>query len=859
MAPKKRADADKAMISVVLYGRNDSYGYNLHKRAVLSLNCIAEVLDDPDDEIIFVDYNTPDDLPTFVEAIADTLTERARALTRVIRVRERLHARFAPRTHLRALESPSRNAAVRRSNPRNRWILSTNTDMVFIPKTGSSLSSVAASLPDGFYHTARFELPEILWERLDRMDPQTCIATIERWGPRLQLQEVVYGTPITLFDGPGDFQLILRDDLFRIGGFDERMLLGWHVDSNIARRLELLRGEPVKSALENTLAFHCDHNRETTPAHSHGATQNDWGKFVANLGTATVVEQADSWGFAGEALEDVRLNDAPQFERILEDLVPPMRQPFYVTGIGLEVYNDLRYDPEHVMPYVANVIGALPRSWNVLYAGVRRTMYRRFVDLWKALGFTGEVLVPEQVARMVLDARDGDGVRIVPEKEAHERADLLLFEAGAAEDDERTEPSGMRPSPEHGTKPLSQADYFRICLVHGAFARAVAAERKAARPPRRFIVINMQNNPLSSSVDSRIGASWTPAGTRVRHGFVLPNPFAVSGDEPIAWMELQLPRWRWQRPAVKELLRRIRSSDVSEFSGYRGEIGEIVGMLRAPDAASRLGIEPQRLQTLVEALERRRPSQYLRLDGGAIVERLPRRTGLSRLMAVEDFDDPDWGDVALRVVGTSPILSLSARRRNPWDATHLVFALERTNALGGAVMLLQHPRDEQALVQALSSALIDWSAGPTICNATQAFPGEPIFDAVVISPAAAMMAGTRDLSPVLTAADAALKPGGICILILDVVFKAASQAQIDLQHLRSGAVDTLLERATSWRALGPMELAVSAATVDCLRLDEGESSSMPCHLVYRKTAVNAPQAWQRYRTSLAGDRAGVAT
>jgi len=62
------------MISVILYGRNDSHGYNLHKRAAISLNCISEVLSQPDDEIIFTDYNTPNDLPTFIEAIYDTLT-----------------------------------------------------------------------------------------------------------------------------------------------------------------------------------------------------------------------------------------------------------------------------------------------------------------------------------------------------------------------------------------------------------------------------------------------------------------------------------------------------------------------------------------------------------------------------------------------------------------------------------------------------------------------------------------------------------------------------------------------------------------------------------------------------------------
>src|ERR1700733_12485338 len=118
------------MISVVIYGRNDNYGYNLHKRAAISFNCIAEVLTDPTDEILFVDYNTPDDFPTFPEAIQDTLTERAKRLLRILRVRPHQHERFRSRTHLLALEPIARNVALRRSNPANRWVLSTNTDMV---------------------------------------------------------------------------------------------------------------------------------------------------------------------------------------------------------------------------------------------------------------------------------------------------------------------------------------------------------------------------------------------------------------------------------------------------------------------------------------------------------------------------------------------------------------------------------------------------------------------------------------------------------------------------------------------------------------------------------------------------------
>jgi hypothetical protein len=94
------------MISLVLYGRNDSYGYNLHKRAALSLNCMAEVLTEPMDEILFVDYNTPDDYPTFPEAIQDTLTGCSRTVSKKIPPSDaRAHRAQCRRAPLQSRES----------------------------------------------------------------------------------------------------------------------------------------------------------------------------------------------------------------------------------------------------------------------------------------------------------------------------------------------------------------------------------------------------------------------------------------------------------------------------------------------------------------------------------------------------------------------------------------------------------------------------------------------------------------------------------------------------------------------------------------------------------------------------------
>src|ERR1035438_439737 len=103
------------MISVILYGRNDSYGYNLHKRGAISVNCLAALLSDPDDEILFVDCNTPNQLPTFIEAIYDTLTPQAKARLRVLRLRPELHQRLSGHTHLMVVEPPPRNIAIDRT------------------------------------------------------------------------------------------------------------------------------------------------------------------------------------------------------------------------------------------------------------------------------------------------------------------------------------------------------------------------------------------------------------------------------------------------------------------------------------------------------------------------------------------------------------------------------------------------------------------------------------------------------------------------------------------------------------------------------------------------------------------------
>jgi hypothetical protein len=323
------------MISAILYGRNDNFGYNLHKRAALSFNCIAEVLDERD-EIIFVDYNTPDDFPTFPEAIQDTLTKRARELLRVFRVRPFIHDRFKSKTPLLALEPIARNVAVRRSRPSNRWILSTNTDMIFILQRVGSLTDIARDLPKGFYHAPRIELPETLWESLDRQRPREIIDAIRDWGWTLHLNEIVFGSDVIRYDGPGDFQLLEREDLIKYHGFNEEMLLGWHVDSNIAKRMGLVYGK-VGDLGNEVYGYHCDHTRQVTAAHSHVRTENDWRRFVDEVEAPAIPDQANTWGCANDEIEEIYLktNPAQVYVKALRETIGnPLTKPRFAHYVG---------------------------------------------------------------------------------------------------------------------------------------------------------------------------------------------------------------------------------------------------------------------------------------------------------------------------------------------------------------------------------------------------------------------------------------------------------------------------------------------------------------------------------------------
>jgi hypothetical protein len=569
------------MISVVLYGRNDAHGYNLHRRAALSLNCIAEVLTDPNDEVIFVDYNTPGELPTFIEAISDTLTERCLDLLRVLRVPAVIHEqRFAAATHLPALEPIARNVAVRRADPANRWLLSTNTDMIFVPLEDRSLSDICRDLPDGFYGLPRFELPEWLWERLPRSDPARALAEVERLGPALRLDEPTTSHEWIRFDAPGDCQLILREDLVAIDGFNEGMLLGYHVDSNLSRRMVLRRGA-IDSLEEHLAGYHCNHNRAPTVYHGR-RIENDLHKFFYAVDQPTVTEQRDTWGLPDVSVSEVPLRDSIDVTGAgpLVDVMPARPRS---RSDAMETPFILTYDSGHVLPFIADTLFVSSRDATVGYVGANMVLRQMLIDTVNALGF----------AQPLAAARFDDLAAI---DRIADSADVLIIDLGAdvSEADAFLIDFSQR---ELGQIPPGLVDAL-TALYHLFGLERARFER--VKHPRPVVLVNSSAVFWESSVLAQFDCSYATVHSRVRRATVKPVP-----DEDPAEIErqhrraLQLMRWsaRPRRGAGYLPLRRgepVAPYDLLNYDGFGNgwsppEAGGIWTL--GPRAELRIGVD----------------------------------------------------------------------------------------------------------------------------------------------------------------------------------------------------------------------------------------------------------------------------
>lgn len=271
------------MISIIVYGRNDNHGYNLQKRVALSLNCYAEAVRHyPDAEIIFVDWCSDRRSSPLLISLYDLLSETAKSLTNIVRVSPDLAAKHLPiSSYLHLIEPIARNLGSLYA--KNNWILHTTTDIILATKPQPSSFSFN-DLSAGYYALPRFELPEVMWEYLSRTSASESVKSVSNLADIYNLRTSVLSTEQNLFDAPGDFQLVDRNTFHAVGGFDETMNKGWHVDSNFAYRCSLYLKNLPNPCLTNYFeSYHMNHNRKPTQQVSNYSTSNSLVKYVRNV------------------------------------------------------------------------------------------------------------------------------------------------------------------------------------------------------------------------------------------------------------------------------------------------------------------------------------------------------------------------------------------------------------------------------------------------------------------------------------------------------------------------------------------------------------------------------------------------
>ncbi len=517
------------MISVITFGRNDNHGYNVHKRAAISFNCITEVLTHPDDEIIFVDCNTPYNISTFPEAIKDTLTPKAKKMLRILRIWPHLYEKYKKSSTLKVLDPLSRNIAIRRSNPSNRWILLTIPDNVFVCRDRKkSLSDIAAELSDGYYLLPRFDVPEELWESsLNRTDPTSVIEKFYEWGKELHLNEVVLSRPDHLFEA-GDFQLMLRKQIFEINGLNEEMVNVGNTEHNLSKRF-LLLNKKINALTDKVFAYHCDHTRNKTLMQSPDAIENDPRRYSFDVHSPFLPLQSENWGIPTENINEIRLNDynSNNFSNIITDLLPVSLESMTFDFISEKSYNHGQiYDNYHAFPFLANHLVNLPSLTNIGYFGGNIPLLILIIKFLKKINHKGYILADRKLIKYHNNSDDQvkfleNMCKISDRKELIKNSDLFIFDCAMMHMPYIKNSEGIL-----FPKSSSVTEYFNKELLNSfiiCVSMAIKLQRTNSTMPRKFISVGSQNTWFEGITREFIDYSNTVYCTHVMSGYIKKN------------------------------------------------------------------------------------------------------------------------------------------------------------------------------------------------------------------------------------------------------------------------------------------------------------------------------------------------
>lgn len=220
-----------ASFGAVVIARNDNYGGNLTERAGYCINSLTETFD----EVIYVDWNTPDDKVSLIEEAEGLVTKSPKL--KWIRITSKQASEWTghdPEAQ-GVCEVMARNVGLRRLN--TDFLVSTNIDVICPFR---HILNERIHLDVGFVTTAKRSIS------LYDLRPFGTPLDINGVREKLTAIEANYGQQpkisirrddqYSLVSSPGDFQIAHRDVWYMIRGFEERLYKRGYADTNIQQK-----------------------------------------------------------------------------------------------------------------------------------------------------------------------------------------------------------------------------------------------------------------------------------------------------------------------------------------------------------------------------------------------------------------------------------------------------------------------------------------------------------------------------------------------------------------------------------------------------------------------------------------------
>src|SRR4029077_17500534 len=108
----------------------------------------------------------------------------------------------------------------------------------------------------------------------------------------------------------------------------------------------------------------------------------------------------------------------------------PLELPIY-TQYSTETYNQIDYDPCHVMPFLADLFSSSSNTTSVVWYGLKYETLRLFSSVWRDLGFKENITIDSDHPFFELTDLERINMRFLPSKEALSCASVFVFDFGA--------------------------------------------------------------------------------------------------------------------------------------------------------------------------------------------------------------------------------------------------------------------------------------------------------------------------------------------------------------------------------------------------------------------------------------------